>query len=402
MYKFVKTARGLYPFSMDRTPLHQQVDTLPELLQEIIDPFTRAVQQALPEKICATVQRVFITGCGDSHHAPLNAELAFEQLAGLPCEPMNAMQFARYGAAFLPQTGRGHNLLLAISVSGTVSRTTEALRLGRRAGATAVALTGNPDGPLAQEAEIVIPTKVPPLRAEQQGMIVPGTRSYIASQLMLYLVAIHLGQQRRIITSAQANKLRYELAGMADLMAETIALSDSAARSAVQAWSDATHFVFCGSGPQYGTALFSAAKLLEASGDIAIAQDMEEWAHLQYFGRETNTPTILISTGGADADRVAEIATAAQQIGRRVALIAPAQSALARTTAAHMLLPTAASPRECFAPLLSCLPGTLFAAYRAQLLGEPYFRDFAGGRSVEGGGGISRIRTSQQLDDFPA
>jgi glucosamine--fructose-6-phosphate aminotransferase (isomerizing) len=67
-----------------------------------------------------------------------------------------------------------------------------------------------------------------------------------------------------------------------------------------------------------------------------------------------------------------------------------------------LLLPIAAPPRECFAPLLTGLPGTLFAAYRAQLLGEPYFRDFAGGRSVEGGGGVSRIRTSQQLDDFPA
>ena len=42
-------------------------------------------------------------GCGDSYHAPLNAELAFEELAGLPCEPMTAMQFARYGADFLPE-----------------------------------------------------------------------------------------------------------------------------------------------------------------------------------------------------------------------------------------------------------------------------------------------------------
>jgi hypothetical protein len=31
------------------------------------------------------------------------------------------------------------------------------------------------------------------------------------------------------------------------------------------------------------------------------------------------------------------------------------------------------------------------------LLAEPYFRDFAGGRSKEGAGGISRIRSSQTL-----
>ncbi|MCA9924044.1 MAG: hypothetical protein KC421_16820, partial [Anaerolineales bacterium] len=62
------------------------------------------------------------------------------------------------------------------------------------------------------------------------------------------------------------------------------------------------------------------------------------------------------------------------------------------------LLPVAAPIRECFSPLLTCLPGTLFAAYRAQLLDEPYFRDFGGGRSTAGGGGISRIRDSHRID----
>ncbi|MBE0686222.1 MAG: hypothetical protein IH585_09495, partial [Anaerolineaceae bacterium] len=32
-----------------------------------------------------------------------------------------------------------------------------------------------------------------------------------------------------------------------------------------------------------------------------------------------------------------------------------------------------------------------------ELLSEPYFRNFSGGRSKEGGGGISRIRTSETL-----
>lgn len=47
------------------------------------------------------------------------------------------------------------------------------------------------------------------------------------------------------------------------------------------------------------------------------------------------------------------------------------------------VLNTAVPPRECFSPLLTCLPGTLFAAYRAEQLGEPYFRGFRGGRSRE-------------------
>ncbi len=376
----------------NRSPLHQQVDTLPELVSVMVAQLQVVVENALSNSLCEDMQRVFITGCGDSHHAGINTELAFEQLAGLPCEPMTAMQFSRYAAGFLPK--RGGNLVLAISVSGQVSRTAEAMAMARQAGATAVALTGNPHGALAEEAELVVETAVPPLPDEMQGRIVPGTRSYIASQLALYLIAIHLGEKRGHLSARQANTLHKELHKMSEWMAQTIAACDSIAREAAHSWLDGDQFVFCGSGPNYGTALFSAAKLIEASGDAAIAQDMEEWAHLQYFGRQVNTPTFLLSAGQWDADRMTEIATAAKHIGRRVALIAPEKNPL---NAADFNFPLIGNIRECFSPLIACLPGTLFAAYRAQFLHEPYFRDFGGGRSAEGGGGISRIRDSQRI-----
>ncbi|WP_420630298.1 SIS domain-containing protein [Candidatus Leptofilum sp.] len=384
---------------MERSPLHQQIDTLPEMVETMIDGLVTAVRHTITPTLSQKVTRIFTTGCGDSYFAPLNAELAFEQLAGLPCEPMTAMQFARYAVGFLPETGRGSNLVLAVSVSGSVSRTVEAMNLARQAGTTAVALTGNPRGALADAAELVVKTAVPPLPAELRGLIVPGTRSYVASQLALYLCAIQLGEHRSHLTKAAANKLRRELARTANLMAQTIALSDAATRQAAQAWLDADQFVFCGAGPNYGTALFSAAKILEASGDTAVAQDTEEWAHLQYFGRQVNTPTVFIGAGGWDENRALELVTAAKTIGRRVAVIAPQGSQLAAHPEADFVWETAVPTRECFSPLLTCLPGTLFAAYRAQLLGEPYFRGFGGGRSVEGGGGISRIRDSHQISE---
>ena len=247
---------------MVRSPLHHQVDALPEMVETLIDDLVTAVRHTLTPDRSRNVRRVFTTGCGDSHHAPLNTELAFEQLAGLPCEPMTAMQFAHYAVGYLPETGRGSNLVLAVSVSGAVSRTVEAMNLARQAGAAAVAITGNPNGPLGQAAEFVVETAVPPLPAELQGAIVPGTRSYVASLLALYLCAIQLGENRGHLSQAAANKRRRELAHTAELMAKTIALSDAATRHAAQAWHEANQFVFCGAGPQYGTALFSAAKVL--------------------------------------------------------------------------------------------------------------------------------------------
>ncbi len=94
--------------------------------------------------------------------------------------------------------------------------------------------------------------------------------------------------------------------------------------------------------------------------------------------------------GERDASRAGEVKTAMQTIGRTVIEVAP-------NARGEGALPYAATP-EVFAPLVACLPPMLFAAHRAELLGEPYFRAFAGGRSIEHGGGISRIRTSELVE----
>ena len=382
---------------MDQSPLHQQVETLPDLVRVMVGDLEQRVNETFSRTLCQKIQRVHITGCGDSHHAALNVELAFEQLAGLPCEPYTAMQFGRYAAPFLPDAGKGGNLVLGVSVSGQVSRTIEALDLGRQAGAITAAITGRLQAPLAQVSDFVLETAVPPLPDELAGLIVPGTRSYFASQLALFVLAIHLGRQRDHLTKARAAKLQLELSATADLMEETISNCDSVSYKAAQSWQDEDSFVYCGSGPNFGTASFSAAKILEASGDAAMAQDIEEWAHLQYFARQNRTPTILISAAERDMDRAIEIATAAHRIGRQVAIIAPSNSRLAKISVKEFVFPLAGTLRECFSPLVASLPGILFASHRAQILGEPYFRNFGGGRSAVGGGGISRIQDSHRI-----
>ena len=385
---------------MDRSPLHQQVDTLPDLIRSMIDDLVWQARELFPAQQCRKVKRVFITGCGDSYHAALNSELAFEQLAGLPCEPQPAMQFSRFGAGFLPDGEPGSNLLLGVSVSGLVSRTIEAIDLGRQGGALTVALTGNRHAPLAGAAEQLLLTAVPPLSDERDGLIVPGSRSYIASQLALYLLAIHIGQERGTLTGKMANNLRRELTQIAEFMEEAIAAGDPLARRAAANWLSADSFVFLGSGPNYGTALFGAAKMLEASGDSAVGQDVEEWAHLHYFARQEDTPTFLISSGPRDGDRALEIAAAARAIGRRLALITPVSGPLAQASQDSVVFALRDGIRDCFSPLLASVPLLLFSAYRAQFLGEPYFRGFSGGRSSAGGGGISRIRTSHRITNI--
>ena len=373
-----------------------QIQSLPALIREIFQPFDDVVRSALDRETCRSVQRLFVTGCGDSHHAALTTELAFEALAGVPTEPMTALQFARYAVGYLPQASPGSNVVVGMSVSGEVTRTAEALTLARQAGAVTLALTATPGSRAANSVERVLLTQTSPF-PDPPGTTTPGVRSYAANQLALFLMAVRIGEARGKLTSSEASAVRREINALAEAADQTIAACDGSARVLAEAWVDAQDFVFCGSGPNYGTALFSAAKLLEASGDPALAQDTEEWAHLQYFARAVSTPTFFISAGGRDVSRAIEVAVAAQAIGRRVVAVCP-PSAAALSAAAAKTLPLPDGVREMFTPLIAAIPGALFAAYRADVLGEPFFRAFGGGRHIEGGGGISRIRTSEMWE----
>jgi glutamine---fructose-6-phosphate transaminase (isomerizing) len=372
-----------------------QIHSLPALIRDVVQPFDDAVRRQLTLGQCQAVQRLFVIGCGDSHHAALATEWAFEALAGVPAEPMTAMQFSRYAAGYAPPG----SVVIGVSVSGGVSRTAEGLRLAGQAGAATLALTAAPDSLVARSAQQTLLLQAPPF-PEPAGMVTPGVRSYTANQIALFLVALRLGEARGALSADDAAQVRHELAGLAPAAEWTIEASDGATRALAQDWVDANEFVFTGSGPNFAAALFCAAKVLEASGDPALGQDTEEWAHLQYFARAANTPTFIISPGGRDLSRAVEVAVAARAVGRRVAAVT-SPSAAGLISAGGWTLPFADGVREMLTPVISAIPGALFAAHRSDVIGEPFFRAFGGGRSSEGGGGISRIRTSEMWKRMP-
>lgn len=373
-----------------KTPMLEQIYSLPEMLSVCLTPFLQAAADVLAAALCTPLRQVYLLGCGDSHMAAVGAELAFHTLTGVPTRAVTALQFARYTVPFLAEPHDGRTLVIGVSVSGEVARTIEAVRLARQAGATTVALTGALQSRLAVSAEYVLQTIVPALPSPVHA---PGVRSYMASLLMLYAGATVIGQVRNALSLAEAAATRDELHQMPEAIAATLRANDEATERLVTSWRDAPEFVFLGAGPNYGAALFSAAKLLEASGDAALGQDTEEWAHLQYFAREPRTPTFIIDALGQSHSRACEVAAAAKAIGRRVAAIVPLGET-AISAQAEAVLPVRGDVREVFSPLLYSLAGMLLANYRTEVLQESYFRCFGGGRSVREGGGASRVQSS--------
>jgi glucosamine--fructose-6-phosphate aminotransferase (isomerizing) len=381
--------------------LTQHIESLPSLIASVALRQWKECQESVTGSFIPKIERIYLVGCGDSYHASVGSVMAFEQLTGIPTFAQTAMELSRYSSRSFSQTGDGRILVLATSASGEVSRTVEAIDLARRAGATTIAITANVKSSLADSADLVLSTAIPSLPDDPIDIVVPGSRSYIVSLITLYSTAIALGLARNQQSQSGANNLAQELAGSAEAVDWTIVNAAQTAKEASEHWQDAGAYIFCGAGPNYGTALFSAAKFLEASGDHAVGQDLEEWAHLQYFSKVVTTPTTLISGGISDQDRASEIAVAARTIGRRLAIVAPSRSPLSEQQSDEDFIFRIAPIREILSPLLTCIPGLLLASERSLLLGEPYFRDFSGGRSREGGGGISRIRTSNRITKHP-
>jgi glucosamine--fructose-6-phosphate aminotransferase (isomerizing) len=365
-----------------------QVESLPELIRSEFDELDVRVRRLLNHNEYLSIKHLVLTGCGDSYMASVASELAFEQVAGVPTDAMTAMQAGRYAAPYFDRSFARNPLVVGISVSGTVARTREALILARKAGALTVALTGNPNSPLAGVAEKILGCVVPDFAPA------PGVRSYRVSLMALYLLAIRIAEVRARLTQDQANHLRRQLKGTADQIEATIAAIKDPVRKLAEASAAHHNFVFVADGPNYATALFSAAKFLEATGRNAIGQDTEEWAHLQYFiNDDPATPTFLISPGGRGHARAAELLEPLKRIGRTVVAVVPSGDT-AIAGGADWVLPVVGDVPEIFSPMVYAVAGELFSAYFSEVIGEPPFRRFSG--AYEEGG--NTIKTSVVVD----
>lgn len=375
--------------TQDAKNIIAQVESLPELIRTELETLDMRARRILNHNELLSVKRVVIEGCGDSHMAGLAAELAFEQVAGIPTEPMTAMQAARYGTPYFEKMFPRNPLVIGISVSGTVARTREALALARKEGALTIAVTANPDAPLAGVAELVFDCKVP------DAPPAPGVRSYRVSLMVLYLLAIHLAEVNGRLTQDQANAMRGQLNAAADAIEATTAAVMETSRELAKTLKDQPNYVFVGDGPNYATALFSAAKVIEAAGRHAMGQDTEEWAHLQYFvNTDPSTPTFLISPNRRGHARMAELVEVMKRVGRTVVAVVP-EGDTAIASGADWVLPVAGDTPEIFSPMVYAVPGEIFSAHLSQAIGEPPFRAFSGAYSEAAG---NTIRTSAVVE----
>jgi len=313
-------------------------------------------------------REIILCGCGDSHHAAYALSYALADWTGRTTHGLHAMEAARYA---VPRSIGEDLLLVGISASGETARTIEAIRLAKDLGAQTLAITAVSESTLAVLADDVFALELPD---QPQG---PGLISYLAALLTGYALGAELanGQLQQQID-------RY-LNEMPEVLSDWSAGELAKGHDAAQETDHAQPILFLGSGPVRGAAMFAAAKVIEAAGQSASSQDVEEWAHLEYFNDPARLPVWMLSADGRASGRELEIEQAAETIGR--------------TFINSKWSYGSQSLREVLSPLALWTGPVAYADSLMVRLGERPFRGFSGGRDRAEGGGISRIRSSEQL-----
>ena len=140
----------------------------------------------------ASVQRVIIVACGTAYHAGLVGRFAIEEWANVPCDVEVASEW-RYRKPFVDE----RTLVVAISQSGETADTLAAVRLARRLGARTIAITNSQGSQITREVDAVLYTHA------GLEMGVAATKTFTTQLAVLYLLALHVGEIRGVVTDAE-------------------------------------------------------------------------------------------------------------------------------------------------------------------------------------------------------
>lgn len=319
----------------------------PEAIAETLRAERDAIREAAARAATAGVRRVYLVGCGDSLAVMVGMRSLLERLLGLPCEPMQALDFAYYYSAFCGPD----SLVVALSSSGETTRTVEALLVAAARGATTLALTNSPGSTLTREADHSLL-----VHATRRGW---PTQASTAAMALLGQLAVEFG--RRQGNTEEAGRFEIEIQRLPDRMAGVLEAREDALETVAREEATTSLFLYAGGGPAYACAMFGAAKMKECSPAHAVAIPLEEYHH--YNSQKQGDPLMLFAPGGPTMPRARETAHAGKRSGGRVYTVTTGKSA--GFDADVDLVVSLPEMPEPLAPIVYTVPGQLLAYHVA-------------------------------------
>lgn len=362
-------------------PMRRQVFSLPDLIEQQVSDLIPKIADLWTREEALCIQKIILTGCGDSYAACMAEKYTFETLTGIPTEAVPALELARYYCKEQFGQDKGNPLVIAVSNSGNVARVSEAVQRAGMHGSMTLGITGNRHSELGRHSEKILCSQIPTFENA------PGTRSYLVSILALNLLAVRLGELRRNYTSEMGDRYRKDIRNQSDLLRELLPQMDGICLEVARQWKDCPCYEYVGAGFDYAAAWFGHAKILEAVGKFVMHCNAEDWHHLNFFAREADKigTVVVCNTANPAVSRMKEMVRYAQKLGRPLAIITDGgPEDFDSVRAAYIQVPAPVYPIHM--PVTHFAPLCLMAGYLSAITGETYGRDGEGPWEFSKGG----------------
>jgi glutamine---fructose-6-phosphate transaminase (isomerizing) len=244
------------------------------------------------------------------------------------------------------------SVVIALSQSGQTPDVVAYAERARAQGARTIALTNEPDSELARLAEISLPLAAGPERS------VAASKTYVN---MLAALALLAG-----LCADREDETVSKLRTVADLLQTELEPLEQAVSEIALAFAYVGRMYVIGRGMEIATAREIALKLKETCRVAAEPLTATDLVHGPVATLDSLFPVWVIASRDGGLQAVLEAAERAR--GAQATLVASGSAAAEVAGAAHVL-PVPLAPSPVLAPLLSVVPGQLFAATLARAKG---------------------------------
>lgn len=352
------------------------------------------IAQAIPDYILRNIKRVIVTGNGDSYAATLaTSEFNSRMFINADYHALRCIDVSRHYV--FPSEKPDETLVIVISVSGTGSRVTEAMKRAAAKGCTTLAITGNPKSRMAKEADHVLRIEVGQSQAYSPTN---QTRTYFTAIITTLMLGLHVGVLLGAITQDFAVAQREEIQRYVNAVCAQNVLTrvDDQMFVLADQWKDYLGYGFVGSGSDFATACFATAKFFELCGSLNCLNDSEDWCHIDYFQTNRNClgSITIASKNCASFSRTVETISSMQKSDRNVLVITDANRIEFIEGVEVCTLP--AAEYDHINPLMNFMPAFMLGNYIAIKRGYEYFGGMdANNPLFSQDGGINTIKSSE-------
>jgi glucosamine--fructose-6-phosphate aminotransferase (isomerizing) len=323
--------------------IREQPAALLRLLEGDAD-FARVAAE-IRERKARTIRMV---GHGSSDNAASYGVYAFGLLPGWTAL-RDSISLTTYYDAKLDLSGC---TALALSQSGRTPDVVEYARKAKRRGAYVAAFTNDTSSELAQEADAVLALHAGP------ELAVAATKTYVNQVAALGLLAAHAaGEGESFAAGIQAT---------AEVMSGFVRLLESRIANVAMPFAYAGRMFVVGRGTEFATAREIALKLLETCRIAAEPLTATDLAHGPVAALDSLFPVWAIASDDPTLPAVVEAVERARGAGATIIASGSAADAIA---GAEYSLASPPAPSPLLAPLLSVVPGQLFASALARARG---------------------------------